>query len=110
MGKIIKYEISDEDVEKLKKVYEVSKNKLPGSISDFDEFLVWSVNVAIKTHVQLASINEKMMDFLNFPNADFNDLEFGDISQFVNNIFDKETNSAKDKKPTVNPKDISKKN
>lgn len=110
MGKIIKYEISDEDVEKLKKVYEVSKSKLPASISDFDEFLIWSVNVAIKTHVQLASINEKMMDFLNFPNSDLGDIEFGDISQFVNNIFDKESNNNKDKKPTTNSKNISKKN
>lgn len=110
MGKIIKYEISDEDVEKLKKVYEVSKSKLPASISDFDEFLIWSVNVAIKTHVQLASINEKMLDFLNFPSTDFNDVEFGDISQFVNNIFDNESNKTKDKKSTTNPKDISKKN
>ena len=105
MPKVIKYELSDEQVEKLKKIYENTKHNLKSDIDSFDKFLNWTVEIAIESHIQFSTMNDKMMDMFNssMNNSNF---DLNNIDEFINNIFD--TNVNKQKKESKKPDDSDK--
>lgn len=94
MPKIIKYELSDEQLEKLKKIYETTKDSLKKDVDTFEKFIDWTIDIAIESHIQFSTMNEKMMHMFNSGMSNSN-FDLNNIDEFINNIF--ETSSSKDK-------------
>lgn len=106
MGKIIKCVLSDENIEALKKIYQATKTNLPPDVTNFDKFLEWSVKNAMQTHIQLASINQKMFNFLGNKDVVEN-IDYESVNEFVNNLF---KDSSKKEEPIKKPATNSLKN
>lgn len=104
MSKTINVEINDEDLNKLKEIYTKDKSKISKNIKSFDEFLDWTVQTAIKTHIQFATMNDKMSSLLNL-NTDSlgSDFDMSNVSKFINELMNDKTKTPTTKKETVDP-------